>query len=184
MINNRSNNSKVINYINKINKTINQAISQITDLPHTNSISHDFINQIISYQKFALQLVNSTLYHINNKYILTLAHSIYDTYPEIIEDMKKIKSISGNFKSCDGCINNYHKNFNLISQHIFSELKKVSRKQNINSYFLNLITIYYDGESKILQNLLRYQICPQLRLMAEYMLCLNNKKSNGIRALL
>lgn len=181
MVNNRNLNFMVMNYTNKISKTLNQTISEIDAATKTNSISHDFIKQIIPYQKFAIQVAEYTLNYTKHRQISSMAKNIYDKYPEIIKDMQEIKNISRKFKNRGDCISKYHKDFNQIAQHTFSELKKISYKQNINTYFLKLISIYFKSGNLLLQNLMKYRILPQLRLITEYMLCLNNQKLKEIK---
>ena len=180
MFNNRNTNFIIINYTNKINKTLNQTISEINNTVKTNSISYNFINQISPYMKFALKTAEYTLNYSNRAQSSNIARSICKTYPEIIDDMQKIKNVSLKFKSCCECVSKYNTDFNQIAHHTLSQIKKINCKQNISFYFLKLMAAYYDGESKMLKNILQYRICPQLRLITEYMLCLNNQKLKEI----
>ena len=175
MVNNRSTNFIVINYINSIDRILNQAHSEIDAVTETDSISYDFINQILPYQKAALRIAEQTLRYTKRQQVLSVARLVNSKYPEIMADLQKIKNLSGKFKNCYECTKKYHKGFRQITEQTFLNFKKINRNQNINSYFLSLMEEYHQSQNKMLESLLKYRICPQLRLIAEYMLCLNKK---------
>lgn len=175
------------NYIFGIQKNLNDMFSELRRLNSTCSISADFIKQFLIYQNIAEKVSKNISFCTNFRSVCGIASEISENRDEIIKDIKKIEHFCGNFKNCNTGIRNYKNEFNKICDDYCNVLKHIvnsGNNFNINIFFLKFMIRYNNFSVLLIQNALKYRICPQLRLISEYCTVMSRKENIKMKDIL
>lgn len=78
-------------YLNKYQKILNEMIQKMTETELTNSISHNFIVQMIPHHKAAIEMSKNVLCYTENKKLQDIAKGIISEQTKSIENMLEIE---------------------------------------------------------------------------------------------
>lgn len=165
------------NYVFGIQKILNDTFLRLRSLKATSSISTDFINQFLIFENGAEKISKNTTLFTNFRPVLKVISETWAERNEILKDVHKIDKFCGKFKNCAVGIKNYKNDFKEICDEHCAKMRSINGCGNINKYFLGFMTEYNDFTVFSARNALRYRICPQLRLIAEYFVLITKRKS-------
>ena len=177
MINNRGKNFLYKSYIFEIQKSLNNMFLELKSLKSTCSISADFINQFLIYQRVAEKIAKITASCTNFRPVFDISSKIAQKRCEVLKDVERIKLFCGNFKNCPAGTKNYKTEFKKICDDYQNILKDSQNCRNINIFFLKFMIKYNDFSILLNKNALKYRLCPQLRLISEYCIQLGKKEN-------
>ncbi len=185
MINNSGKNFLCGSYIYGIQKILNDMFLDLKVLKSTCSISEDFINQFLIFQRVAEKISKTTAICTNFRPVFSSASEISEKRCEIIRDVQKIEKFCGSFKNCPAGITNYKSRFGRICEDYGAIFKKnMGIYRNVNIFFLKFMTEYNNFCVSLNQNVLRYRLCPQLRLIVEYSVLIARKENIKMKGIL
>lgn len=184
MINNRGKIFLYKSYIFSVEKIVNDMFSELSDLKTTCSISRDFVSQLLILEKAAEKISKNTAMCTNFKPIFIIVSEIVKKRQEIFKDIRKIENFCDDFKNCALGIKNYKNE----SEKIFSNYNGILRKRvnicDVNIFFLKFMIHYNNFSVLLIQNALKYRICPQLRLILQYHILLIKKENMKMEEIL
>ncbi len=150
------------NYLSEYYCILEKMIEGMTEAELSDSISGNFIAQMIPHHKAAIEMSENILRFTTLLPLECIAQNIITEQTKSIENMCKIQCSCNercNQKS-DVCL--YQRKVNQIMQTMFAEMKSARCDNNINCDFMREMIPHHMGAVRMSENALQYNICPQL----------------------
>lgn len=150
------------NYLAAFHCILDEMIEGMTSAELTDSISHNFIVQMIPHHRAAIRMSENILQYTTNIPLQDIATGIITAQTKSIADMKEILcscSRSGN-SNRDVCL--YQRRMNQIMQVMFTDMEMACSTNEINADFMREMIPHHRGAVEMSKNTLRYDICPEL----------------------
>ncbi len=128
----------------------------------TNSISHNFIAQMIPHHKAAIEMSENLLKYSDFEPLERIAENIIEEQTKSIKDMEKAMANCKCVLNTQQDLCRYEKEFDAIKREMFSEMRNACSDSNINASFMREMIPHHKGAIKMSKNALRYCICPEL----------------------
>lgn len=141
---------------------LDDMIKGMTHVELTDSLSHNFIVQMIPHHEAAIRMSQSILQYTTFVPLQSIAQNIIKEQTESIENMRKA------MQCCDTLINSfediclYQRRFEQITQTMFSDMRNAPATNNLNANFMREMIPHHKGAIRMSENALRFSICPEL----------------------
>ena len=151
------------NYLNQFHCILDEMIEGMTTAELTNSISHNFIVQMIPHHQAAIEMSENILKYTIFVPLQDIAQNIITEQTKSIENMRKIEC------ECSECVNSkgdiclYQRRVKQIMQTMFKGMENAAATNNINADFMREMIPHHCGAVEMSKNALQYDICPGLR---------------------
>ncbi|MCQ4022111.1 MULTISPECIES: DUF305 domain-containing protein [unclassified Ruminococcus] len=128
----------------------------------TDSISHNFIMQMIPHHRAAIEMSENLLMYTNFVPLQRIAQNIVKEQTKSIENMERA------LMNCEIVINTqldlcrYKKCYDRITRMMFSQMRNACSDNNINADFMREMIPHHQGAIRMSKNALRYPICSEL----------------------
>ena len=167
-------------YLTEFYTILDRMIEGMTHAKLDNSISHNFIVQMIPHHHAAVEMSENVLKYTKNCTLRRIADNIVVTQTEGIADMESILNRCSTLENNGQDIFLYQKRLNLIIDIMFKEMNSAYCNNNITASFAREMIPHHEGAIRMSENALRYNICPELRPV----LCnIIRTQSQGVRQL-
>ena len=149
-------------YLEDYRSILSEMISGMCGAELTESISHNFIVQMIPHHMAAIQMSENILRYTSNQRLEEIANGIISEQTKSIENMREIlRSCSNLTNSC--CeVNAYQKNVCRITETMFEGMKQAYADNCINCNFIREMIPHHMGAVRMSKNALSFSICPGL----------------------
>lgn len=150
-------------YLSRFNCILDEMINGMTTAELTDSISRNFIVQMIPHHQAAIEMSKNILKYTTLAPLREIAQNIITEQTKSIENMRKIE------RECSECINSkcdvdlYNRRVNQIMQIMFGAMGDAAATNNINSDFIREMIPHHRGAIEMSRNALQYDICCGLR---------------------
>lgn len=154
-------------YLETFQCILDHMIQGMTDVTLTDSISANFITQMIPHHQAAIEMSQNILRYTTDLPLQDIADQIISEQTKSIADMKSI------ICRCSLCTNsgqalcNYQKRMNQIIQTMFSSMGNACSTNHINADFLREMIPHHKGAVEMSETTLHYAICPDLKPILE-----------------
>lgn len=165
-------------YLKRFYCILDEMIQGMTSASLTNSLSHNFIVQMIPHHQAAIEMSESLLNYTTFIPLQNIAQNI------IIEQTKSIQNMQCILQTCSRMcnttceINAYKSNFNEITQRMFDDMGNAPSVNNINVNFMREMIPHHLGAIQMSENALQYTICPELKPILEAII---TSQEQGVR---
>ena len=161
--NNRSCFSQVTQkYLNTFDCILNRMIEGMTCAELTNSISHNFITQMIPHHRAAIEMSENILQYTTDLTIQGIAENIICEQTKGIADMEAILSCCGNMTNSRESVCRYQSQIEPVFNTMFNRMRTAKATNDINCCFLREMLPHHEGAVAFSEITLNYDICPQL----------------------
>ncbi len=149
-------------YLTVFYKILNQMIHGMEQACLTDSISHNFIVQMIPHHRAAIRMSENLLQYEICAPLQKIASNIIKEQTQSIHDMQYI------LKRCQRCPNSchdlqlYQHRFRIITRTMFQNMDTAPASNNIADTFMREMIPHHEGAVQMSKNALRYCICPEL----------------------
>lgn len=162
-VNNQSCFSRVTEkYLDTFNCILNRMIEGMTCAELTNSISHNFIVQMIPHHRAAIEMSKNILQYTTNLTIEEIAENIICEQTRSIADMEAILSCCGNMSNSRERVCRYQSQIEPVFNSMFNRMRTAKATNDINCCFLREMLPHHEGAVAFSEITLRQNICPQL----------------------
>ena len=150
-------------YLSRFHCILDEMIEGMTTAELTNSISHNFIVQMIPHHQAAIEMSENILKYTTLVPLQQIAQGIITEQTKSIRNMREIKS------ECSECVNPkrdvclYQRRVDQIMQTMFNGMENAVATNNINANFMREMIPHHRGAIEMSKNALQYDICPGLR---------------------
>ncbi len=135
---------------------------QMTHAELSDSISHNFITQMIPHHQAAIEMSRNLLRYTTNIPLQNLALQIVTEQTHSIADMQKILCKCDAIHNCRQDLCCYQTRIKRIMHHMFCEMKHACACNCVDINFIREMLPHHCGAIAMSENTLRYCICPEL----------------------
>lgn len=150
-------------YLCKFHEILEEMIQGMTNAKLDESISHNFMVQMIPHHKAAIEMSQNLLQYTTFIPLQDIALNIIDEQTQSIQDMLNILDQCTEVQNVRRALQQYQKNMDRIIQTMFSKMKNARSNNNINQNFMREMIPHHKGAIQMSQNTLRFPICSELR---------------------
>ncbi len=171
-------------YLSRFHCVLDEMIESMTTAELTDSISHNFIVQMIPHHKAAIEMSENILKYTTLVPLQEIAKNIIEEQTKSIENMREIEY------ECGECINPkrdvclYQRGVNQIMRTMFNGMENAITTNNINANFMREMIPHHRGAIEMSHNALRYDICGGLRPILNAIITSQQKGIMRMRQLL
>lgn len=166
------------NYLSEYRKILYTMIHSMTNTEITNSISQDFISQMIPHHRAAIEMSQNILRFTTNICLQNIASNIISEQTKSIEDMLNVENTCKTKTNLKQDVFIYNKNFDRIAEIMFSQMSDAPITNSVNLNFLNEMIPHHEGAVRMSNNALNFDICDELKPILHAIIV---SQTNGIR---
>lgn len=150
-------------YLVRFGQILDNMIKGMRSAELTDSVSHNFIVQMIPHHEGAIEMSRSILRYTNCVPLREIANNIIISQTKSLADMQAILC------ACSACRNPrqdiacYQRRFEQIVRAMADEMQSACRTDNMSADFMREMIPHHRGAIRMSENALQYSICPALR---------------------
>lgn len=172
------------NYLCRFYQILDEMIEGMINAKLTNSLSHNFIVQMIPHHRAAIEMSENLLKFTNFVPLQCIAQNIINEQTKSIENMQNILSCCAQLSNTERDLCLYDNQFRQITQTMFSQMRTACSDNNINANFIREMIPHHQGAIKMSKNVLQYPICPELDPILQAIITSQEKGVQEMRRLL
>lgn len=141
---------------------LDNMIEEMTSEKLTNSISHNFIVQMIPHHRAAIKMSQNILQYTTSLPLQKIAKNIISEQTRGIEAMQEILEVCGEQFNSKQDICLYQNGLNQITRTMYSQMRNACSTNRIDANFMREMIPHHQGAIRMSKNALHFSICPQL----------------------
>lgn len=149
-------------YLETFDQIFSALVQGMTSAPLTDSISHNFISQMIPHHRAAIEMSKNLLQYTTDIPLQNIALGIVSEQTKSIEDMQKALPACALLKNSQADVRRYQQETSRIMYTMFTGMASAPRTNCLNSDFMEEMIPHHRGAIAMSKNALRYRICPGL----------------------
>lgn len=142
-----------------------------------NDLTKYFIECMIPHHQAAIYMCESLLQYTDYEPLISIANNIIKMQTHGIEQMKDIFCTTKGEENTEKEIRCYIEKYCDIVNTMLYKMKNSSKGLNINLNFINEMIPHHEGAIYMCKNVLKYNIDPRLRILAEDII---KEQENGV----
>lgn len=150
------------NYLCCFYEILDEMIAEMTEAKLTDSLSQNFIMQMIPHHRAAIKMSENILQYTTFVPLQDIAKNIVAEQTKSIDNMQKIWTCCGQLTNSEQDLCLYQKEFCQITQTMFSQMRNACADNNINANFMREMIPHHQGAIRMSQNVLHYSVCSEL----------------------
>lgn len=166
------------NYIDTYQCILHEMIQGMTSAQLSDSISGNFIVQMIPHHRAAIEMSHNILQYTTNIPLQEIAERIITEQTKSIENMQAIMAICEQKQNCPRDVCTYENRTDRILQTMFTDMKNACTDNDVNGNFMREMIPHHKGAIAMSENALRHGVCPQLRPILQAIIISQNR---GVR---
>ena len=172
------------NYLCRFYKILDQMIEGITNAELTDSLSHNFIVQMIPHHRAAIEMSENLLQYTTFVPLQRIAQNIVNEQTKSIENMQSVLPHCAQLSNSEKDLCLYDRRFRQITQTMFSQMRNACSNNNINANSMREMIPHHQGAIQMSKNVLQYPICPELDPILQAIITSQEKGVREMRRLL
>lgn len=165
-------------YLKQFDTILNEMIELMSGAELNNSISHNFIVQMIPHHRAAIEMSRNLLQYTTCIPLQNIALNIIKGQTESINNMNAILNHCSMLTNTEKDITLSLQSYERITQTMFHRMRKACTTNDIDSNFMNEMIPHHMGAIKLSKNTLRFPICRDLVSILESII---ESQQNGVR---
>ncbi len=154
-------------YLCCFREILNDMIAGMTDVSLTDSISHNFIVQMIPHHEAAIRMSQNLLQYTTCLPLERIAENIIAEQTKSIENMREILKRCGRMQNTKEQISHYQRCLEQIMETMFCQMRQAPSVNNINTAFIREMVPHHQGAIRMSENARCFSICPELEPILE-----------------
>ncbi len=149
-------------YLCRFYEILDEMIRGMNGAELNDSISHNFIVQMIPHHRAAIQMSENLLMYSELAPLRRIAENIVKEQTKGIEDMKRALVCCERVLNTRQDLCRYGKQLDRIKEVMFSQMRSACSDNDINADFMREMIPHHQGAVRMSENALKYPICPEL----------------------
>lgn len=155
------------NYLTRFYEILEEMIKKMEEAELTDSLSHNFIVQMIPHHMAAVEMSKNLLKYNPCCPLRAIAEDI------IAMQEQGIREMTAALEPCCKLINSnqdlclYQHRFKQITRNMFTEMNNACSDNNISANFMREMIPHHQGAIYMSENALRFCVCPRLQPILE-----------------
>lgn len=166
------------NYLCRFHKILDEMIEGMTSAELSDSLSHNFIVQMIPHHQAAIEMSENLLQFTTFVPLQRIAQNIVSEQTKSVENMQNVLSRCSRLSNSEQAQCLYDRRFRQITQTMFSRMRNACADNNINANFMREMIPHHQGAIQMSKNVLQYPICPELNPILQAII---TSQENGVR---
>lgn len=177
-------NDETREYLNKFYCILDNMIQGMTEVRLSDSISYNFMIQMIPHHRAAIEMSESILKYTNNQTLQTIAEGIITAQTESISDMERILCECKEITNGERCLEVYQCKIDKIMQKMFCRMDNARAANRIDCDFMWEMIPHHMGAVEMSETTLMFDICPELKPILEAIITSQKRGIMQMRQLL
>lgn len=149
-------------YLAAFQRILKNMIEGMTEAELTDSISHNFIVQMIPHHLAAIEMSRNILKYTTDIALQDIALGIIEEQTRSIENMREIQNVCGRQTNSVQTLERYQCRMDQIMTAMFGEMRDARSDNNINADFMREMIPHHRGAIAMSESTLLFDICPEL----------------------
>lgn len=165
-------------YIACYQQILEEMIFGMTGAELSDSISRNFIVQMIPHHRAAIEMSRNLLQYTTWIPLQDIAENIISEQTKSIADMTNVLDCCSQLRNTEAAQRQYLQCFHQITGTMFSRMENACTDNSVNGNFLREMLPHHEGAIRMSENALRFPICPELRPILQAII---TSQSAGVR---
>lgn len=172
------------NYLTRFYEILEEMIKKMEEAELTDSLSHNFIVQMIPHHMAAVEMSKNLLNYNPCRPLRAMAEDI------IAMQEQGIREMTAALEPCCKLINSnqdlclYQHRFKQITRNMFTEMNNACSDNNISANFMREMIPHHQGAIYMSENALRFCVCPRLQPILENIIVSQRREVREMNRLL
>jgi hypothetical protein len=149
-------------YLSDFYNILDEMIKGMTTAELNNSISHNFIVQMIPHHKAAIEMSKNILKYTTYMPLQQIAKNIISEQTKSIENMEQVLGFCDTIENNERDLFLYNIRMNQIMNTMFSAMGNAPMTNSLDCDFMWEMIPHHRGAVEMSENALQYNICPEL----------------------
>lgn len=149
-------------YLNEFYYILDNMIQGMTEAQLSDSISYNFMVQMIPHHRAAIEMSENILKYTKNQTVQNIAEGIIKEQTKSIADMEAILCECKERTDCSKCVKIYQCKMDKIMRLMFCRMDHAQATNQINCNFLWEMIPHHMGAVEMSRTTLMFDICPEL----------------------
>ena len=150
------------NYLSRFYDILECMKEGMTNAQLNDSISHNFIVQMIPQHEAAIQMSQNLLQYTTFIPLQNIALGIISEQTQSIENMRQVLECCCEVTNSQQDLRLYQMRVDQIMRTMFREMQNAASTNDINANFMREMIPHHEGAIRMSENALSFNICPQL----------------------
>lgn len=150
------------NYLSRFHDILDAMIQGMTGAELTDSISHNFIVQMIPHHRAAIEMSENILKYTTDIPLQEIAENIISEQTKSIENMRRIERECGQCMNPERDVCLYQRRVSQIMRTMFDGMECACTSNNVDANFMREMIPHHRGAIEMSKNALQYDICEGL----------------------
>lgn len=171
-------------YLNTFDEILDCMIQDMTGAKLADSISQNFIVQMIPHHEAAIEMSRNLLRFTTSLPLQDIACRIIEEQTQGIEEMRQSLDCCSQLCSTEEQLCAYHAQMEPIFSVMFGKMRSAYSGNDINCNFMREMIPHHRGAVEMASTALRYPICPELKPILQNIIIQQKKGIQQMQGLL
>ena len=172
------NENYVSDYLGLYYAIVNEMAVGMTDATISDSISHNFIVQMIPHHEAAIQMSRNLLHYTKSEAMINFANNIIKTQTAGINAMRDMLLQCGTYENTADELKRYARNYDRIYRTMLTQMRSAPASGDIDADFCREMIPHHMGAIRMSQNALIFNLCPKLPPLLNSII---DERTEGVR---
>ena len=149
-------------YLSRFYEILDNMMQGMDEARLTDSISQNFIVQMIPHHEAAVQMAHNLLQYTTCIPLQNMALEIIESQTKGIHELEAILESCSRPASDPAVLALYRRRYGHIAQRMFCAMEQACISNNIDANFIREMIPHHQGGAQMAENALRFSPCPQL----------------------
>ena len=141
---------------------LDEMIQGMTTAGLNQSISHNFVVQMIPHHKAAIQMSNNILRFTENSFVRRVAQRIIEEQTQGIGRMEEALAVCNQLTNPQMDLRLYQRRMDLIYREMYAKMGSALESNALAAIFMREMIFHHQGAIRMAENALKYDVCTEL----------------------
>lgn len=171
-------------YLQDFHLDLNHMIEGMTTQPLVDSISHNFIVQMMPHHMMAIHMCKNLLQYTTCIDLQNMAHDIIHEQRQSIFKMQQCLAKCSQLKNTSVELKHYQERFTKVADTMFCQMEQACESNSIDANFCREMIPHHIGALEMCDNVLQYNICKELCPIIESIITMQKEGVKELQCIL